>query len=70
LPARIGRAVVEQTDPVDLPRLLGLGGERRGDENGPGARQERAPVYHWLLDGKIGNVTPVVSYKVRAPSVR
>jgi hypothetical protein len=42
---RIGRAEVEQTDPVDLPRLLGLGRERRGEKaQGDGA--DESPSVH------------------------
>jgi hypothetical protein len=33
----------------DLGRLLGLGGERRGEEHCTSARKERAPVYHYWI---------------------
>ena len=35
-------------DPVDLPRLLRLGGERRGEEHRTRASEERATVDHWV----------------------
>src|SRR5260370_42551757 len=42
----IGRGVVEQTDPVDLSPLRGLGGERRGEaaaSHGPNERPAAHP---------------------------
>ena len=38
----------QEADPVDLPRLLRLGGERRGEEHRTRASEERAAVYHWV----------------------
>jgi len=45
LPARIGRAVVEQADPEDLACLLGRGGERRG-EKAAGHRDDECSSLH------------------------
>ena len=44
--ARVWCAVVQKTDPGDLPRLLPLGGERRGEEAASQSPEERAPVHH------------------------
>jgi hypothetical protein len=37
---------LKQTDPIDLPRLLGLGGERRGEEAARQTADERPPVHY------------------------
>ncbi len=44
-----GRLAREETDPGDLLRLLGLDGERRGEEHRIRASEERATVDHWVL---------------------
>ena len=42
-----GRAGREEADPIDLPRRLRLGGERRGEE-AEGASDEGSPVHYWI----------------------
>ena len=42
---RRGRCL-QHTDPIHLPRRLGLGGERRGEESTSQSAEERSPVYH------------------------
>jgi hypothetical protein len=39
---------MEHGDTVDSPRLLGLGGERRGEEHRARTSEEPATVYHWV----------------------
>src|SRR5262249_10878538 len=43
-----GGARAEIADPIDLARLLGLGGERRGEKSAGKARNERAAGDHWI----------------------
>jgi hypothetical protein len=45
LPGRIGRAELKQADPIDLPRLLRLGGERRGEEGASESTDERPSMH-------------------------
>jgi len=40
----------------DLGRLLGLGGERRGEEDRTRASEERATVYRWVPGNQIGSM--------------
>src|SRR5215471_16968612 len=42
------RPLVEISDARHLPRLLPLGGERRGQEHRTRASEERAPVHYWI----------------------
>ena len=46
LPGRIGRTVVEQTDPPHFRRLLRLRGERRREEATSKGADERTPVHY------------------------
>ena len=47
MPVRRVRSLVRQdTDAVHLPRLLRLGGERRGEEAGQSGSEECPPVHH------------------------
>jgi hypothetical protein len=48
LPGRIGRAELEQTDPIDPPRLLRLGGARRGEEATCQSAEE-CPTLHYSI---------------------
>jgi hypothetical protein len=40
-----GRSLEEDTDPVDLPRLLRLGGKRRGEKPTSQGADERTSVH-------------------------
>src|SRR6266481_1643303 len=48
-PVRWARPAGQEPDAPHLPRLLPLGGERRGEENRARASEERATVHHWVL---------------------
>jgi len=42
----LGACCAQNADPIDLPRLLRVGGEWRGEEHHARAREERASVHH------------------------
>ena len=39
---------VENADPIDRPRRLRLGGERRGEEAAGDRRKESPPIHYWI----------------------
>jgi len=49
LHSRQVRREAKNTNPIDLPRLLRLGGEGPGDEDRPRAREERATVCQRII---------------------
>jgi len=51
--ARDERTGEQNPDPGYRPRLLGFGGERRGEEHRTRASKERVAIYEWVLPQRV-----------------